>query len=187
MFNIFDTLFILRTVEHLETAINRRLHLFIIGKFFTTELFFQVWKEKKNTRRWLFFRFEDNQWKLSHMHPKKLMPWLSQQIKLSSPPLEPILPCQSTVLTVPSFQMWSDSSMFHPCLWIDVKNWLYSCTTAPNTQYHFVNFLHHFYHGHLIWSITAMFVLGARTTSLKLCHPILYCWKRRSRLPQSRI
>lgn len=25
----------------------------------------------QNTRRWLFFRFEDNEWKLFHLHPKK--------------------------------------------------------------------------------------------------------------------
>ena len=53
-----------------------------------------------NTRRWLFFIFEDNQWKLSHVHPIKLMPWPFQQMELSSPSLELILPFQSIVLTV---------------------------------------------------------------------------------------
>src|SRR5436190_16390627 len=46
IFNNFDTLFIVRTVEHLKIAINRRFHLFIVGKSFTTEPFFQVWKKK---------------------------------------------------------------------------------------------------------------------------------------------
>ena len=32
----------------------------------------------------------------------------------------------------------------------------------------------------IIWLITARFVLTARTTSFKLCHPILYCFNSRS-------
>ena len=44
MFNKFDTLFIMRTVELLEKAIKSRLYLFIIGKSLTTETLFQVWK-----------------------------------------------------------------------------------------------------------------------------------------------
>ena len=132
MFNSFATLFIVRTVELLEIFINRRLHLFILGKSLTIEPFSQVWKEKiirgaksaeknawwsnlncnslivtiaitdvwtgalswwnntffspnaaifflfhhsnavitissHNTHRWLFFHFEDNQWKLSYV------------------------------------------------------------------------------------------------------------------------
>src|SRR5580765_6864876 len=46
MFNSFDTLFIVRTVERLKLAINRRFHLFIVGKSFPPEPFFQVWKKK---------------------------------------------------------------------------------------------------------------------------------------------
>ena len=51
----------------------------------------------------------------------------------------------------------------------------------------FYRFYSHFCRGHLILSTTAMFVLEARMTSFKLCHLILSCCKRRSRLSQSRI
>ena len=43
VFNSFDTLFIVRTVELLEIAINHRLHLLIFGKSLITEPFYQVW------------------------------------------------------------------------------------------------------------------------------------------------
>ena len=39
MFDSFDTLFIVRTVELLEIVINRKLHLFIVDKSLTTEPF----------------------------------------------------------------------------------------------------------------------------------------------------
>ena len=76
----------------------------------------------------------NNQWKLSDVHPKKLMLWPCQQIKLSSLPLEPILPFQSIVLAIPSPQVWSDGPMFHPWLWIDAKNRFHYCETSPNTR-----------------------------------------------------
>ena len=70
-----------------------------------------------NTCRWLLFPFEDNQCQLSHVHPKKLMPWPCQQMDLSSFSLEPILPFQSIVLAVPPSQMRSYGPMFYPWLW----------------------------------------------------------------------
>ena len=69
----------------------------------------------RNTQRWLFLLFDDDEWKLSHVHPKKLMLWPYQQMELSSPSLESIFPFQSIVLTVPSstgVKWWiHDSSM----------------------------------------------------------------------------
>ena len=118
-------------------------YLFIVRKSLTTETFFQVWKGKiiwgswissHNARCWVFFPCLDNQWKLSHVHPKKLMPWSCQQMELSLPSIEPILPFQSIGLTVPSSQVWSDGPMFHPCLWIDAKNLLCCFETSPNTR-----------------------------------------------------
>lgn len=49
---------------------------------------------------------------------------------------------------------------------------------------HFVDFLHNFWRGHLIWTTNAIFVLEAHKTLFKLCHPLLYCCKRRSKLPR---
>ena len=75
----------------------------------------------------IFFLFEDNQRKLSHVHLRKLMPWPCQQMELSPPSLEPTLPFQSIVLGVPSSQVRSNGPMFHPELWINAKNRLDCC------------------------------------------------------------
>ena len=83
---------------------------------------------------WLFLLFEDNQWKSSHVHPKKLMPWPCQQMKLSSPFFKLTLPFRSIVLAVLSSLVQSNGHMLQPWLWIDVKNRLYCCETLTNTR-----------------------------------------------------
>ena len=65
---------------------------------------------------------------------QELMLWSCQQMKLSLPSLEPILPFQSIVLTISSSEVWNDGPIFHPWLWIDSKNRLYCCELSPNTQ-----------------------------------------------------
>lgn len=44
--NSFATLFIITAVEPLESAVNRRFHLFIIGKYFSNKPFFQTLNEE---------------------------------------------------------------------------------------------------------------------------------------------
>ena len=56
-----------------------------------------------NTCRWLFFLFEDNQWKLSHVHSKKLMPW----------------PCYSRWNCLRP--LWSLFSSFSPLFWLFLR------------------------------------------------------------------
>ena len=50
MFNSFDGLFIVRIVELLKIAINRRLYLFIVGKSSITESFFSSLERENNPR-----------------------------------------------------------------------------------------------------------------------------------------
>ena len=118
MFNSFDTLFIVRSVELLEIAIKGLstqkffFHFFYWLKWcinYSRTIFKNYFVEKNLISNFLRLFSEST---YNCKVTMKLMPWPCHQMELSSPSLELILPFQSIVLTVPSSQVWNDGFMF---------------------------------------------------------------------------
>ena len=81
-----------------------------------------------------------------------------------------VAPILCTAFLYSNFQSLDDVQQFLKCL-------PYLISRVLLVEYHFVDFLHHFWRCHLIWSTNVMFVLAGHTTSFKLNNLLLLCCK----------